>query len=208
MIKICGLTRREDAEAAVRHGATAVGFVFWPGSARRVAPDVAAAIVRVLPPDVVKVGVFVDESPDVMRQVAIEVGLSAIQLHGEEPASCAAELGCQVIKAMSAEQAITTSWPPDALILLDAVDPVARGGTGTRIDWTAARAVARRRRVVLAGGLTPENVGEAVATVRPFGVDVSSGVERTPGVKDDDKIRRFIAEARAAFVRLEDMEAE
>lgn len=205
MLKICGLTRREDAEAAVRHGATAVGFVFWPKSPRYVPPDVARAIVRALPEGVMTVGVFVDESLDGMRAVATTVGLRAIQLHGNEPASYASALDWQLIKALGVERtADVRSWPPDTLILLDAIDPVARGGTGMRIDWTAAAAVARQRRVVLAGGLTPENVREAVAAVRPFGVDVSSGVERAPGVKDEDKVRRFIAAARGAFERLPD----
>ena len=203
MIKVCGLTRREDVEAAVRHGATAIGFVFWPGSPRRVAPDVAAAIVRSLPAEVLTVGVFVDESLAVMRDVSATVGLRAIQLHGNEPSSYAQVLDFQVLKALGVGQvAEAPGWPADTLILLDAIDPVSRGGTGTRVDWIAAADVAKSRRVVLAGGLTPENVSEAVTVVRPFGVDVSSGVERSPGIKDEDKVRRFVTEARQAFERL------
>jgi phosphoribosylanthranilate isomerase len=200
MIKVCGITRREDADAAVRHGATAVGFVFWPRSPRYVAPEVAADIVRGLPPDVMAVGVFVDEPLETIRDVASTVGLRGIQLHGDEPPAFASALDGQVLKAMKVGQAAEAeAWPAETLILLDAIDPVLRGGTGTPVDWAAAAAVARRRPVVLAGGLTSENVGDAVETVRPFGVDVSSGVERAPGIKDHDEIRRFVHSARAAF---------
>jgi phosphoribosylanthranilate isomerase len=107
------------------------------------------------------------------------------------------------MKALSLEHADQmAAWPDETLILLDSIDPVSRGGTGIRIDWQRAATIARTRRVVLAGGLTAENVGEAVRTVQPFGVDVASGVEASPGVKDHDKVRRFVAEARDAFERL------
>ncbi|MEQ1760891.1 MAG: phosphoribosylanthranilate isomerase [Vicinamibacterales bacterium] len=203
MIKICGLTRRVDAETAARHGATAIGFNFWPKSPRFVVPEMAAEIVKGLSEDITTVGVFVDEAPDVMRSVADRVGLGAIQLHGGEPADYGEALGRPVLKAFgvgSLEQ--MRAWPSETLILLDAVDSPARGGTGMRVDWTQAARVARERRVVLAGGLTPDNVAEAIATVRPFGVDVASGVERSPGIKDEDKVRRFVTEARDAFARL------
>jgi phosphoribosylanthranilate isomerase len=203
MIKICGLRRWEDAECAVQAGATAVGFIFWPRSPRYVSPDEAAAIVKVLPPEIMTVGVFVDEAPSVMQGIAEATGLRALQLHGSEPASHAAVLTGLVIKALGASGVDAAhEWPASTLILLDAVDTPSRGGTGARVDWGLAEVAARTRRVVLAGGLTPENVDEAITTVRPFGVDVSSGVEVTPGVKDPEKIRRFVTNARQAFARL------
>lgn len=200
LIKICGLTRAADAQAAVRHGATAVGFIFWPGSPRVIAPRDAASIIASLPDGVLSVGVFVNQDVPVLRAMAAEAGVKAVQLHGDETPEVAVSVGLPVIKAMGvAEAASAQGWPPDTLILVDTVDPVARGGTGRPVDWTAARAVSRERRVLLAGGLTPDNVFDAAVRVRPFGVDVSSGVERAPGVKDDDKMRRFIAEARRAL---------
>lgn len=203
MIKICGLTRLEDAEVAVHAGATAVGFVMWPNSPRFVDVASAASIVRNLPSSLVKVGLFVNQSVDLMCDVAVRVGLTTIQLHGEETPDCGAKLGRPVIKALSLDHADQKdAWPDDTLILLDAIHPVTRGGTGTRIDWQRAATIARTRRVVLAGGLTPENVSEAIGIVRPFGVDVASGVERSPGIKDEDKVRRFVAAARAAFQEL------
>jgi phosphoribosylanthranilate isomerase len=122
-----------------------------------------------------------------------------IQLHGDESPAEAADLSLPVIKATTLEQAGSAldTWPQNVVVLLDAHDPVKRGGTGTRIDWTRAAAVAARRRVVLAGGLTPENVREAIEAVHPYGVDVSSGVEESPGVKSVDKMVRFLDSVRA-----------
>jgi phosphoribosylanthranilate isomerase len=203
MIKVCGLTRLVDAEQAVRDGATALGFNFWPRSPRYIAPDVAGSIIQALPADVLTVGVFVDESPAQMQAVSDTVGLRAIQLHGSEPPSYADQLHGVIIKALGTGSVDAASaWPSTTLILLDAVDSTARGGTGRRVDWAAAAVFARERRVILAGGLTPENVAEAIETVRPIGVDVSSGVEVAPGIKDADKVRRFVTEARGALARL------
>ncbi len=204
MIKVCGLRTSADVRHAVACGATAVGFVFWPKSPRYVAPDTAAAIVADLPRHVLSVGVFVDAPLDDVQRVAETVGLTACQLHGHEPPEYVAALAPRVIKAFGVAQAReVASWPAGSLVLLDAIDPIARGGTGTRVDWARAAALAGIRPVILAGGLTPENVGEAVAIVRPSGVDVSSGVERSPGVKDEDKVRRFVATAREALARLQ-----
>ncbi len=200
LIKICGITRGEDAQVAVRHGATAIGFVLWPKSPRYVDVGTAASIVRALPADVEKVGLFVDQPVETIRDIAGQVGLTRIQLHGNETPDCGAALGHAVMKAFSLDHAgQIAAWPDETLILLDSIHPVTRGGTGTRIDWPQAATIARTRRVVLAGGLRAENVAEAVAIVRPFGVDVASGVERAPGVKDHEKVRQFIAEARRAL---------
>jgi phosphoribosylanthranilate isomerase len=199
--KVCGITRLADALHAVQHGATALGFVFWPDSPRYIAPDRAATIVRELPPTITAVGVFVNQPVDAIARVAALAGIATIQLHGDEPAQYATTLGWPVWRAMSLADVKGTleTWPLDTTILLDAHDPVRRGGTGQPIDWAQAADVARLRRVVLAGGLTPENVQQAIARVRPFGVDVSSGVEEAPGVKNPDKVAQFLERARAGF---------
>jgi phosphoribosylanthranilate isomerase len=204
IVKICGITRAQDATTAVALGATAVGFVFWPGSPRRVTPAVAAAIVKALPDDVWKVGVFVDAAPDEMCRTIEEAGLTTVQLHGRETPTLAASLSTRVIKAMPLEQldddAALDEWR-GVPILLDAHDPVRRGGTGRTIDWNRASAFAARHDVILAGGLRPDNVAEAVALVRPYGIDVSSGVEMSPGVKDHGKLRGLFEALRGAPVR-------
>ena len=205
MIKICGITRLEDAQLAVAHGATALGFVFWSKSPRAVSAAVAAAIVRALPADVARIGVFVNEGVAAIRQVIAESGLTAVQMHGDETPADAASLPVPVVRAVTIGDAAArdAAWPRDTIFLLDAADPVRRGGTGRRVDWEKAAGVCRGRRVILAGGLTPENVATAIATVHPYGVDVSSGVEATPGIKDAAKVQAFLANARTAFARLE-----
>ena len=200
-IKVCGLRRAEDVEWAVMHGATAVGFIFWPRSPRYVAPEQAAALVRLVPPDMTTVGVFVNETPEAIREVAIRTGVSMVQLHGDEPPEIAAVLDRPVLKAMGVEAARHTAWPMETTVLLDVADRERRGGTGQLVDWTQASAVARVRPVVLAGGLVPDNVEAAIAAVRPYGVDVSSGVEDEPGVKNARRVRVFLERARAAFER-------
>ncbi len=196
---MCGMTRAEDAQAAVRLGVTALGFVFWPGSPRHVTAAQAGAIIRDLPTGVATVGVFVNQPVDEIRRVVAEAGLTSVQLHGDEPASVAGRVGRPVMKATSLAgvAAVMADWPEDVVLLLDAHDPVRRGGTGQTIDWPAAATIAAQRRVVLAGGLTPGTVREAIAAVRPYGVDVSSGVERTPGVKDVAKMQHFLEQVRA-----------
>jgi phosphoribosylanthranilate isomerase len=186
-VKICGITRLEDADAAVDAGASALGFVFWPGSPRFVDPYRARAIVQALPPFVTPVGLFVNQPREYVSGVASLVRLGAVQLHGDESVEFAASLAWPIIKALSVDGA--SAWPTATTLLLDAHDPVRRGGTGQTIDWDAAAGIAARRKVLLAGGLTPDNVANAVARVRPFGIDVSSGVERSPGTKDHGRIR-------------------
>jgi len=190
-VKICGITRLEDAQAAVDAGAAAIGFVFWPGSPRYIDPYRARAIAASLPPLVATVGVFVDQPAEHVNGVAALVRLSAVQLHGTEAPAYAGNLCRPVIKSVSASDGIMFdcgSWPSTMTLLLDAHDPVRHGGTGTVIDWHTAAAVAARRRILLAGGLTAENVADAIACVQPFGIDVSSGVEDAPGIKNHERL--------------------
>lgn len=191
LVKICGITRIDDALAAVEAGAGAIGFVFWPKSPRFIDPYRARTIAAALPPFVTTVGVFVDQPADYVRGVATLVPLGAVQLHGEETAPYVSRMNRPVIKAIGVAGAgpVVADWPIDVMLLLDVHDPERRGGTGRTIDWRVAAGIAASRAVVLAGGLTPENVGEAVAQVKPFGIDVSSGVEREPGVKDHGRLR-------------------
>jgi phosphoribosylanthranilate isomerase len=200
-IKVCGITRVSDALHAVEQGATALGFVLWPKSPRAVGVDRAAEIIAALPSHVMTVGVFVNEPIDSIRSAAERARLTAVQLHGDEPPAYADALDWPVIRAVSVDEIdlVAEAWPPDTPLLVDNIDPVRRGGTGGAIDWSRAAGVAKTRRVVLAGGLTPENVATAIRAVHPFGVDVSSGVESGPGVKDLDKVTQFVSNARLAF---------
>ena len=200
-IKICGITRLPDALHAAEHGATALGFVFWDRSPRNVTAARAAEIIAGLPPDVTPVGVFVNESIEGIRALVEQTGIRAVQLHGDESPAYAGAVGRPVFRAVGVDETdeACARWPADTTFLVDTPDPVRRGGTGVTVDWTRAAALARDRKVVLAGGLSPANVAEAIAAVRPFGVDVSSGVEASPGVKDFDRVARFLENARNAF---------
>ena len=189
LVKICGITRAADAAEAVECGASAIGFIFWAPGARYIDPQRARAIVRTLPPFVTPVGVFVNETAEHINAVADIVGLGCVQLHGDETPEYAASVSRPVMKAVSVGRDEARVWPSRVRLLLDVHDPVARGGTGRTIDWAAAADLAARREVLLAGGLTPDNVADAVARVRPFGIDVSSGVERAPGIKDPQRLR-------------------
>lgn len=194
-VKICGLTRSEDAALAVALGADAIGVVFWDRSPRRVSPDQARALWHGLPPFVTRVGVFVDASPDEVRAIADHVGLDALQLHGDEDVEEYETIGTRLIKAVTLEDeralAGATNLPAGVTPLVDATDRERRGGTGRLANWPRAAALAAVRPAILAGGLTPENVGQAISDVRPWAVDVSSGVEDAPGVKSHDKLRAF-----------------
>ena len=197
-VKVCGITRRDDALLAADLGASAVGFVFWPESPRYIEPAAAAAIALDLPADIAPVGVFVDPTVSEVRRVGAQVGLAAVQLHGDESATLCDGLPYRVLKAVPVAGAATAAAadrvPSRVTVLLDARDPVRRGGTGRTVDWSLAAEVAARRRVFLAGGLRPENVGEALRRVRPYGIDVSSGVESQPGRKDAGRLRDFFEE--------------
>jgi len=197
-VKICGITRREDAELAVELGADALGFIFWSGSPRRVDPAKAAAIGQGLPASVARVGVFVDASPEEVRLVAHEAALDAVQLHGSEAVDEYRLPGVMLIKsfdlAEGADTARAIALPRHVTPLVDAHDRVRRGGTGRTANWERAAGVARARPILLAGGLNAETVSAAVALVHPWGVDVSSGVESSPGVKSAERMRAFFDE--------------
>ena len=201
-VKICGITRAEDARIAAELGADALGFVFWPGSRRCISQEAARTIVRSIPPSVVSVGVFVDQPAEQVEAVALAVGLCAVQLHGSETLDYCARLSVPIIKAIGAgadfSAATVAGWPASVMLLLDADDPDKHGGTGLTANWPAAAAVASERRIILAGGLTPDTVAQAIRFVRPFGVDVSSGVESRRGVKDAVRLRSFVEAARNA----------
>ncbi|HEY7186747.1 MAG TPA: phosphoribosylanthranilate isomerase [Vicinamibacterales bacterium] len=203
IFKICGITRLGDALFAVREGATAIGMVFWPRSPRRVDMAVAADIVAALPADVLAVGVFVNASIDEVREVVNTTGIRVVQLHGDEPPNYAAAIGRPIFRSTTLDNVADAAreWPQDTTLLLDKADPVRRGGTGEVVDWSRAANVARERRILLAGGLTADNIEEAIVSVRPFGVDVSSGVEASPGVKDSSKVSQFLKNARAAYAQ-------
>jgi phosphoribosylanthranilate isomerase len=197
-VKICGITLREDALAAVEMGADLLGFVFAK-SPRRISPDKARDIIRELPSGVLTVGVFVDATVQELQDIRKHCNLGVLQLHGNESEDLVAGLGGQGIKALRVkdEGIPFLQAYPGTTLLLDTYRPGVPGGTGKTFDWTLAVEPARQRRIILAGGLTPDNVAEAVETVRPYAVDVSSGVEAEPGRKDHDKLESFIRRAKS-----------
>lgn len=219
IVKICGLTNLDDSQVAVAAGADLLGFNFYVKSPRFVTPETAATIVRTLKHDEVNapvtqspqfVGIFVNASVAEIQAIVAQVGLDFVQLHGNETAEWFAPLGGRAFKAMrpadaEAAQTQAAHFAPlgcvdGPALLLDAYDPKAYGGTGKQADWHVAAELARRHpRLLLAGGLTPENVAAAIDIVRPWGVDVSSGVEAEPGRKDHAKLHRFVAEVHAAM---------
>jgi phosphoribosylanthranilate isomerase len=197
-VKICGITSEEDALLAVAMGADAVGFVFAP-SPRQVTPSAAASISARLPPEVLTVGVFRDELPQRVVEIVNRSGLRAAQLHGHESREDSGHVAVRVpllIKAFQAgDRELARAGEYGAsIVMIDAPSP----GSGKVFDWRLAEGAPRATRLVLAGGLDAENVAEAVRVVRPWGVDVSSGVESSPGRKDPLKVKAFIAAARAA----------
>ncbi len=200
-IKICGITRIEDAVSAADAGADALGFMFFEPSKRNIPLPRAAEIIRELPPFIARVGVFVNATEEFIRRVVGSTGIDTLQLHGEESPEFAARFApLKVIKAFRIRDrdSLRECLPyRDQAWLLDSHVTGAHGGTGVAFNWdVAVEAVGRSRQVILAGGLKPETVAEAVRTVRPFGLDVSSGVESAPGFKDHAKMREFIAAAR------------
>jgi phosphoribosylanthranilate isomerase len=150
---------------------------------------------------VLTVGVFVNATVDEIRQVVNTTGIRVVQLHGDEPPSYGAAIDRPIFRSTTLDDVVDVrhDWPKDTTLVLDKADPIRRGGTGEVVDWSRAADLARERRIVLAGGLTADNIEEAIMTVRPYGVDVSSGVEASPGVKDWEKVSQFLRNARAAF---------
>lgn len=201
VVKICGITTPDDAALAASAGADAIGLNFWHGSKRVVSVAQARRIIDAVPPFVWVVGVFVNAEVAEVQAIARAVGLHGVQLHGDESPREASRIGLFTIKALrvkdaSVEAEVRRYGKVDAL-LLDAAQS-SYGGGGKTFDWRLARRIAKERPMLLAGGLDPTNVGRAVKEVRPLGVDVASGVERAPGIKDERKVRAFIRAARAA----------
>ena len=203
-VKICGITRVEDALAAVDAGADMIGLNFWPGTPRCVPVDRAREIADAVRGRVEIVALFVDAGRDEILGTTEALDARTVQLHGSETAEFAAELGdLRVIKAFRIGQESDVGRLdgfPAFAYLLDARVEGMRGGTGRTVDWQLARAAARYGRILLAGGLTPDNVAEAIRTAGPWGVDSASGVEISPGVKDRDKIERFVRNAKTCEV--------
>jgi phosphoribosylanthranilate isomerase len=204
-VKICGITSLEDARVAVDCGADALGFVFYPPSPRYVTPAQAARIVAALPPFVTTVGLFVDVPAAEVDETVACCGLDRVQLHGHETPEYCRRMRRPVIKAIRMKNAESLTSVADytvAAYLLDAyVEGALPGGNGAAFAWELAARVKTHGSIILAGGLTPENIETAIAQVQPDGVDVSSGVERRPGVKDQHKIRQFIVRAKAVVVQ-------
>lgn len=203
-VKVCGITSEEDALLAVAMGADALGFVFAAGSRRQVNAEQVRDIVKRLPSGAVTVGVFRDERPERVVELVNKIGLTGAQLHGREPVSevrwvrTRVQFVIQAFAAGDPALAAAANGPAD-VILVDSPDP----GSGRLFDWTLAEGAPGGIRLMVAGGLSPENVGEAIRRIRPWGVDVSSGVESSPGHKDARKLRRFVQATREAAEALE-----
>lgn len=202
-VKICGITNLENALAAIEAGADALGFVFFARSPRQVTPELAAAIITRLPPFVAKVGVFVDEKLERVQGIMNLCSLDYAQLHGSESPEFCKALGQQrAIKAFRVKDDINLgqlSAYKVSAILLDSYNPNMFGGTGRVFNWELAARAASSNCVILSGGLTPQNVAEAINKVNPYAVDVSSGVEASPGKKDHAKLKTFLQAARGAI---------
>ena len=201
-VKICGITSVADGQAAAEAGADLIGLMFYEPSPRYVSLDAAAGIARALPPEVQRVGVFVNPTTELVRRAIGECQLSLLQFHGDEPPDFCTQFGLMSLKAFRIRDAASLDALPNYETdgyLLDAYSPEARGGTGEKFNWDlAVEAQKFGKPIFLAGGLTPANVAAAVKQVQPFAVDVSSGVESAPGKKDPVKVRAFIQAARGA----------
>lgn len=201
-VKICGITNIEDAVAAAEYGADAIGFVFQPKSPRAITPETAKNIVSALPPFITTIGVFVNEDKREIERITNYVGLNIVQLHGNEPPD-ACQLNRKVIKAIRVKD-LTDLEPLKrynvSAFLLDTYSPHTMGGTGQIFNWDIAVEAKKFGRIILAGGLNHENIGEAIKWVRPYGIDVATGVESNKkGEKDHKKLKLFIEKARQAF---------
>lgn len=199
-VKICGITNLEDAMAAAEAGADALGFVFYPESPRFIDPGKAHSIISKLPVFITTVGVFVDEGEDLIRRIIRESGVQVLQFHGSESPMLCTRFREKVIKAIRIKDTESINsmrmYSLDTF-LLDTHHEEAKGGTGKPFDWKIAEIAKKYGRIILSGGLSPSNVGEAIRRVKPYGVDVSSGVEISPGTKDHTKISEFIREVKS-----------
>jgi phosphoribosylanthranilate isomerase len=199
-IKMCGMTNARDVENAARAGANAVGFVFAE-SPRRVPAETVGKMAGEISPDVLRYGVFTDARAEAIEETVKRSGIDRIQWHGDGMPPLSEESGHRIVKAFRARDDTVLEeireWAPDLFLLDSWVEGVA-GGTGRTFDWSIAQAARGLGRLILAGGLTPENVGDAIRQVRPFGVDVSGGIESAPGIKDADRMRAFVEAVRAA----------
>lgn len=198
-VKICGITNLDDALMAVDAGADALGFVFFGASPRHIFCEQASQIIHHLPPFIQTVGLFVNESLTKVNDTTDRCGLDIVQLHGEEPPGFCAAVRRRVIKVLRIKDSSSLEPISDyrvSAFLLDAWSPSAHGGTGQTFNWDLAASAAESERIILAGGLTPENVADAIRQVRPYAVDVSSGVEAAPGRKDPARVREFIRRAK------------
>lgn len=198
-IKICGITNIEDALLSVDLGANALGFVFYKGSKRYIEPDNAKSIISKLPPFVTTVGVFANQELDELKKIKEKAGFDAFQLHGDESPDFCMKLEGKIIKAIRVKDSIdpkeVESYPAQA-ILFDNYSAEAYGGTGETFGWEILKGFDTSKKIILSGGLTPENVAQAVKIVNPYAVDVSSGVEENPGRKNPNKLKRFIKAVR------------
>ncbi len=198
-VKVCGTTRLKDALLAVACGADAIGFIFYKKSPRYVTAQTAKDICSKLPPFVHRVGVFVNESAETINRIADRCGLDAVQLHGDESPAFCKKIKCRVIKAVRIKDSGSfkglSQYTVDGF-LLDTFKEDQWGGTGKVFDWTLAQRAKRYGPVIIAGGLNPRNVKEAIRQARPYGVDVSSGVEQSPGKKDPKKLKAFLKAVR------------
>ncbi len=200
-IKICGITNLEDAIASADAGVDALGFNFYKKSPRCIEPEKAAEIIGQLPPFVMPVGIFVNEREEKIREIQQLACLQALQFHGDESPEFCQRFGARVIKAFQVkdkESLKNMAHYHVGAFLLDSYRDGVRGGTGVTFDWHLAVVAKTFGKVILAGGLTPENVAEAVKLVQPYGVDVAGGVEKEKGIKDHAKIKKFITEVRRA----------
>lgn len=201
-VKICGITRREDALAAVEYGADALGFVFFKQSPRYITPERARDIIKQLPPFITTVGVFVNEEASKIDEIINATGLAVVQLHGNEPQDMCYKWQ-RVIKAFRISDIIDLDLVKNyhvSAYLLDTYSEKSYGGTGETFNWDIAAAMKEIGKIILAGGLTPQNVEKAVRHVHPYAVDVSSSVEQEKGIKDADKMKLFIERAKSVFL--------
>lgn len=193
--KICGVTTVEDAYLCVEAGADALGLNFYPPSPRSIAPGKAHEIARNVPPFVMLIGVFVESSAEDVRRIADEVGLHMVQLHGVDSSATTQVYGrpvLPVVKARSEEDIREIETRAETTFLVDAYNETLHGGTGETFDWNWLRGITETKRIILAGGLNPDNVADAIRTARPYAVDVASGVESAPGRKDPQLVKRFV----------------